>query len=125
MLLTKQQWNNFLPDLKNRNCCLLLGPEISSIHFNNITGFSVLSAFSKYMEERLIANDIPYNQNMDNFYYRANKFINHQYPENSTEFEKEIRVFVRQVLAQDTPYFNKLIKLPFNTIVNMVPDDLV
>ena len=125
MSLTLQQWDTFLPELKNRNCCLLLGPEISCINRNAKPSVSVLEAFSEYIKIKLDLLGITYNPAINNFHYRANKLINSQYPDRPFLFETEITNFEQGILLQPHPYFNQLVKLPFNTIINMVPDGLI
>ncbi len=126
MPLKEQQWNQFLRALKSRNCCLLLGPEISCIKTSADTSSPVLEVFSEYMNKRLTEENIPYDPSINNFFYRASRFIAKQYPpDRPNQFSDEIEVFVKNYIDKPCDYFNKLIRLPFNTIVNMVPDNFV
>jgi hypothetical protein len=122
----KAKWDTFLPALKSGNCCLLLGPEILCIRKPDNTSSSVLDVFSEYMGKRLVEEDISYDSSINNFYYRAGRFISKKFPPpDLNQFSDEIDVFVNNIINQPTDYFSKLIRLPFHSIVNMVPDHFV
>jgi hypothetical protein len=123
MPLTDKQWKEFLPALKSRNCCLLMGPELSCARNGQNESITVLQAFSDFMGKRLTEEGIAFDNTIDNFYYRANKFIGSKYPGQSFRFEEEIKNFVTDTIEKPNEYFSKLVRLPFNTIVNMVPDN--
>lgn len=125
MPLSDPEWNRFLGEMKKKKCCLLLGPEINCIAGNQGTQQTVLQAFSGYMEKRLQEEQIAFDQNIDNFYYRAHKFINKKYPDRVFLFKDEIEQFCNEVLNVLPDYFKKLVKLPFNSIVSMTPDSFI
>lgn len=125
-MIEDKKWDKFLQTIKNRNCCLLLGPEISCLADKPGTNLSVLDAFSEFMRKRLDDEHIEHDNAIQNFYYRANRFINKQYPpDRPSEFSEEILSFANARIAEPCTYFNTMVRLPFNTIVNMVPDEFI
>lgn len=124
MPLSDADWTRFLGELKKKKCCLLLGPEISCLTTGNATQ-TVLQAFSGYMQQRLVEEQIVFDNTIDNFYYRAHKFINSKYPDKLFLFKDEIELFCNRVLNNVPEYFKKLVRLPFNSIISMTPDNFV
>ena len=124
MSLSDPEWSKFLGELRKKKCCLLIGPEINCIVGDQGTQ-TVMQAFSKYMQKRLTDEKITFDQNIDNFYYRAHKFINNKYPDRIYKFSEEIDQFTQQVLNVLPEYYKKLVRLPFNSIVSMTPDSFI
>lgn len=127
MPLQDNEWNAFLKELRSGQCCLLLGPEIKCIPDENNPEvlLSVVERFSLYMRGLLEEHNIAYNKEENDFFYLANRYINVRYPGQESKFETEIESF-RQLLADaDSPFFRKIARLPFSSVVNLVPDNFL
>jgi len=129
------QWEKFLSDLHDGQCCLLLGPEISCLAPRmGEPDIPVLAAFSEYLGEslagdlagRLVEKNLEYDPTISSFYYRADKFIRTQYDADKRhDFDEKIKSFVNSFQQVRPAIFSMLARLPFHSIVNMVPDDFM
>jgi hypothetical protein len=125
MPLSEAKWDSFLQELKSGQCCLLLGPEIGCLGPEGGKLTSVMAEFSGFIAGLLDKQNIPYEKSQPDFYYLANKYITSRYPGEESRFEKEIQSF-RELLATMQPsFFQKIARLPFNSIVNLVPDNFL
>jgi hypothetical protein len=127
MPLTDNDWNAFLRELKSGQCCLLLGPEVRCFNDGDdpAKASSVMEKFSAFIAGLLDKLNIPYKKEENDFYYLAGKYINTQYPGQESKFETEIREFKDLLTQMQSPFFQKIARLPFNSIVNLVPDNFL
>jgi SIR2-like domain/TIR domain len=127
MPLTDDNWNAFLTELRSGQCCLLLGPEIKCIpdEQDKELHHSVTDLFAAFLKKKLDAANTKYNNEENDFFYLANRYINTNYPGQETKFESEINAFKEQLTTKDPPFFKKIARLPFNSVVNLVPDNFL
>jgi hypothetical protein len=127
MPLTDNDWNAFLKELKCGQCCLLLGPGIKCIidEADNTKEYSVLDKFSGFIKQLLDNHAIPYNKEQNDFYYLAHRYISTQYPRQESKFETEIEDFRNSLSQIQPPFFQKIARFPFSSIVNLVPDNFL
>ena len=127
MPLTDNEWNAFLRELKSGQCCLLLGPAVKCIQESDdpVKTVSVMEKFSAYISGLLDKLNITYNKEEHDFFYLAGKYINAQYPGQESRFETEIRDFRDSLAQMPSAFYQKIARLPFNSIVNLVPDNFL
>lgn len=119
------EWEQFIAELRAGRCCLLLGPEIRCMSVDNGNVYSVLDSFSNMISEKLQVLNVEYNNAEKDFHYVASKYIGSQYSDKPERFEKEIVEFRESRLKCEPEFFKDIARLPFNAIVNMVPDSFL
>src|ERR1700679_1139899 len=104
MSLSENKWDHFIRELKSGNCCLIIGPEIKCIYNDNGKSITVLSAFSAFLKERMLAESIEH-QPEEDFYYRANHYRKSKYDTDTTRFYEDIEVFGQRHLNDFPPIY--------------------
>lgn len=124
MPLNEEQWDFFLKELREGNCCLIIGPDIKCLRDAKGELISVLSAFSAFLRNKLETADVGNDPEAD-FYHHANHYRTVKYNDNVLHFHEDIEAFIQRELQQIPLIYKQLGRLPFRSVCSLMPDNFL
>lgn len=122
MQMNQLQWEELLKSLHSGNCCLMIGPELKCLEDPQGQPESVLNRFSAFLNTKLEALAVEYNQHESDFYYKADRYRSSKYQPNGIQFHDDIKNFTESHLVGIPRIYLDIARLPFISICSLLCD---
>lgn len=114
-----------MSSIRDNKCILLLGPSLHGVKIND-RFVSVYEALAKFVSEKLEEIVLEGQEETPNYRYFFHQYIKNRYGGFIQKtLQDDINEYVAQHISEPCWIHQTLAKLPFNTCINLAPDNLL